>query len=166
MITRKIAPAIAAGCTCVVKLPSETPFSGLALAHLAREAGFPPGVLNVIVSSDSATVGEVLCADKRIKKISFTGSTGVGKILAKQSSSTLKKLSLELGGNAPFIVFDDADVDEAVKGAIACKFRSSGQTCVCANRIYVHESVFDEFSEKLVAAVATFKVGNGLEDGM
>ncbi|KAI5450352.1 hypothetical protein NCC49_003134 [Naganishia albida] len=166
MITRKIAPALAAGCTCVIKVPAETPFSGLALAQLVKDAGFPAGVVNVITSEDSKTVGEVLCASKDIKKVSFTGSTGVGKILAGQSASTLKKLSLELGGNAPFIVFDDADVDAAVQGAIACKFRSSGQTCVCANRIFVHESVADEFTNKLVDAVKKFKVGDGMEQGI
>ncbi|KAJ9093461.1 hypothetical protein QFC19_008320 [Naganishia cerealis] len=166
MITRKIAPALAAGCTCVIKVPAETPFSGLALAELVKQAGFPAGVVNVITSEDSKTVGEVLCASKDIKKVSFTGSTNVGKILAKQSASTLKKLSLELGGNAPFIVFDDADVDAAVQGAIACKFRSSGQTCVCANRLLVQSSVFDEFTQKLVAAVKSFKVGDGAEQGI
>jgi succinate-semialdehyde dehydrogenase/glutarate-semialdehyde dehydrogenase len=166
MITRKIAPALAAGCTCVIKVPAETPFSGLALGQLVMDAGFPAGVVNIITSEDSKTVGEVLCASKDIKKVSFTGSTNVGKILARQSAGTLKKLSLELGGNAPFIVFDDADVDAAVQGAIACKFRSSGQTCVCANRILVHEKVADEFSTKLVDAVNKFKVGDGIEQGM
>lgn len=165
MITRKIAPALAAGCTCVIKVPAETPFSGLALAYLVKEAGFPAGVVNIITSEDSKTVGEVLCASKDIKKVSFTGSTNVGKILARQSASTLKKLSLELGGNAPFIVFDDADINAAVQGAIACKFRSSGQTCVCSNRIFVHSDVYEEFTEKLVAAVEKFKVGDGAEEG-
>ncbi|KAG7562017.1 hypothetical protein FFLO_02572 [Filobasidium floriforme] len=166
MITRKIAPALAAGCTCVIKVPEETPFSGLALMELAQQAGFPPGVLNVITSQDSPKVGQVICASKTIKKVSFTGSTGVGKILAKQCAGTLKKLSFELGGNAPFIVFDDADIDAAVTGAIACKFRSSGQTCVCANRIYVQDGVYDEFSKKLVEAVKKFKVGNGADEGV
>lgn len=165
MIGRKIGPALAAGCTVVVKVPAETPFSALALAELIDRAGFPPGVFNVITSEDSATVGQVMCASPTIKKISFTGSTNVGKILMKQSAGTLKKLSMELGGNAPFIVFDDADLDAAVQGAIACKFRSSGQTCVCANRLYVHEKVYDAFAEKLVTAVRKFKVGNGAEQG-
>ncbi|KAK6603610.1 succinate-semialdehyde dehydrogenase [Botrytis cinerea] len=146
MITRKIAPALAAGCTVVAKSPGETPFTSLALAELAHRAGIPKGVVNF--------------------KVSFTGSTGVGKILMKQSSSTLKKLSFELGGNAPFIVFDDADLDLAVTGAIACKFRSSGQTCVCANRIFVQSGIYDAFAEKFAAKVKDFKVGGGFSDGI
>lgn len=166
MITRKIGPALAAGCTCVIKAPSDTPLSALELMAVAEEAGVPPGVLNVITSKNSRMVAEVLCTHPVIKKITFTGSTGVGKQLMNQSSSTLKKLSMELGGNAPFIVFDDADIDEAVKGAVIAKFRSSGQTCVCANRIYIQEAVYDEFTRKLADAVSKFKVGNGLDQGV
>ncbi|KAK1923343.1 succinate-semialdehyde dehydrogenase [Papiliotrema laurentii] len=166
MITRKVAAALAAGCTCVIKAPSETPFSALALAKLAEEAGVPKGVINVITTGSSSTVGKILATHPIIKKISFTGSTGVGKVLASQCSSTLKKMSLELGGNAPFIVFDDADIDAAVAGAVICKFRSSGQTCVCANRLFVQSKVYDEFAKKLTEAVSKFKVGNGLEQGI
>ncbi|KAL5606047.1 hypothetical protein BROUX41_006179 [Berkeleyomyces rouxiae] len=166
MITRKVGPALAAGCTVVVKLPSEAPFTGLAIAELAHRAGIPDGVVNVITSHNNTTqVGKTLATSPTVRKISFTGSTGVGKILMEQSSSTLKKISMELGGNAPFIVFNDADLDAAVAGAIACKFRSSGQTCVCANRIYVQSGVYSEFSRRLVAAVAQFKVGNGFAPG-
>ena len=168
MITRKIGPAIAAGCTVVAKSPGETPFTANALAELSRRAGIPPGVVNVITAmKNTAEVGSVLTSDPRIKKVSFTGSTNVGKLLMKQSSSTLKKLSFELGGNAPFIVFDDApDLDTAVAGAIACKFRSSGQTCVCANRIYVQEGIYDEFAKKFAEKVGQFKVGYGFDDGV
>lgn len=167
MITRKIGPALAAGCTVVCKSPGETPFTSLAIAELAHRAGIPKGVVNIITALDNTPeVGEVLTTDPVIRKISFTGSTPVGKLLMKQCSSTLKKLSLELGGNAPFIVFDDADVDLAVSGAIASKFRSSGQTCVCANRIFVQKGVYDEFSQKFAAKVREFKVGNGFEEGI
>ncbi|BEJ15017.1 hypothetical protein CspHIS471_0407840 [Cutaneotrichosporon sp. HIS471] len=166
MITRKIGPAMAAGCTCVIKAPSDTPLSALELMAIAEEAGVPAGVLNLVTSKSSRMVAEVLCSHPVIKKISFTGSTGVGKQLMQQSSSTLKKLSMELGGNAPFIVFEDADIDEAVKGAVIAKFRSSGQTCVCANRLFVHAKVYDEFTSKLAEAVRGFKVGNGLEKGI
>jgi succinate-semialdehyde dehydrogenase/glutarate-semialdehyde dehydrogenase len=166
MITRKIAPALAAGCTCVIKAPSDTPLSALALMEIAEQAGVPAGVLNLVTSKNSRMVAQVLCEHPVIKKISFTGSTGVGKQLMQQSSSTLKKLSFELGGNAPFIVFDDADVDAAVAGAVIAKFRSSGQTCVCANRLYIQAKVYDEFVEKLAAAVRGFKVGNGIEAGI
>jgi len=167
MITRKIAPAIAAGCTVVAKSPAETPLTASALAVLAERAGIPPGVVNVITSmSHTPAIGEALCTSPIVRKISFTGSTGVGKLLMKQSASTLKKLSFELGGNAPFIVFDDADVSGAVAGAVSSKFRSSGQTCVCANRIYVQEGVYDKFVEALAAEVAKFKVGNGFEEGV
>ncbi|CAO1629689.1 unnamed protein product [Sympodiomycopsis kandeliae] len=168
MITRKVGPALAAGCTCVVKAPAETPFSAMALVHLAEKVGIPKGVINVITSAkgeNESAMGKELCENPIVKKISFTGSTRVGKILMSQSANTLKKLSMELGGNAPFVVFDDADVDKAVEGAIACKFRGSGQTCVCANRIYVHANVYDEFAKKLSAKVEQFKVGNGLEEG-
>ncbi|KAK9463571.1 aldehyde dehydrogenase domain-containing protein [Lipomyces oligophaga] len=167
MITRKVAAAIAAGCTAVVKPDSETPFTALALGQLALRAGIPPGVLNIVTTKSSlAEMGKMLCEDPRVRKISFTGSTAVGGLLMKQSSSGLKKLSLELGGNAPFIVFEDADIDQAVSAAIACKFRGSGQTCVCANRIYVAAQVYDEFVDKLTQAVRTFVVGNGFADGV
>lgn len=167
MITRKIGPALAAGCTVVCKAPGETPFTAFALAELAHRAGVPKGVVNVIASLENTpAVGKELTTSPVVKKVSFTGSTGVGKLLMNQSSSTLKKLSLELGGNAPFIVFDDADVDAAVAGAIASKFRSSGQTCVCANRIYVQEGIYDEFVTKFVEKVKAFKVGNGFDEGV
>lgn len=168
MITRKIGPALAAGCTVVAKSPGETPFTANALAELSRRAGIPKGVVNIITAmKNTAEVGEVLTTDPRIKKVSFTGSTNVGKLLMKQSSSTLKKLSFELGGNAPFIVFDDApDIDAAVAGAIACKFRSSGQTCVCANRIYVQKGIYDTFAAKFAEKVKNFKVGYGFDDGV
>lgn len=166
MITRKIGPALAAGCTCVIKAPSDTPLSAMALMEIAEQAGIPAGVLNLVTSRNSRMVAKVLCEHPVIKKVSFTGSTGVGKQLMQQSSSTLKKLSMELGGNAPFIVFDDADVDEAVKGALIAKFRSSGQTCVCANRLFIQDKVYDEFTTKLTAAVEKFVVGNGLDAGV
>ncbi|KAI5467338.1 Aldehyde/histidinol dehydrogenase [Mariannaea sp. PMI_226] len=167
MITRKIGPALAAGCTVVCKAPSETPFTSLALAELAHRAGIPKGVVNIVTAHENtAEIGELLTSSPTIKKISFTGSTPVGKLLMKQSAGTLKKLSMELGGNAPFIVFDDADVDAAVTGAIASKFRSSGQTCVCANRIYVQRGIYDEFAQKLTAKVEEFRVGNGFEKGI
>ncbi|KAF7846563.1 hypothetical protein BT93_L4157 [Corymbia citriodora subsp. variegata] len=168
MITRKIAPALAAGCTVVAKSPGETPFTANALAELSRRAGVPKGVVNFVTAlQNTAEVGETLTTDKRIKKVSFTGSTNVGKLLMKQASSTIKKVSWELGGNAPFIVFDDCnDLDAAVAGAIACKFRSSGQTCVCANRLYVQEGIYDKFAEKLAAKVNDFKVGYGFDDGV
>lgn len=166
MITRKVAPALAVGCPVIIRPSNETPFTALAIAKLAEEAGFPKGVVNVVVSRDAAVAGNFLCTHERVSKISFTGSTRVGQILSEQSSSTLKKLSLELGGNAPFIVFDDANIDDAVKGAIASKFRNSGQTCVCVNRFIVHEAVYDEFCQKFVQQVAQLKVGNGLKDGV
>ncbi|MFT2009814.1 NAD-dependent succinate-semialdehyde dehydrogenase [Pontibacter sp. 13R65] len=163
MITRKVGPALAAGSTVVVKPPSETPLTALAISYLAQKAGFPPGVYNTITSSNSSEIGKELCENTKVRKLSFTGSTPVGKILMTQSASTLKKLSLELGGNAPFIVFDDADLDAAVKGAILSKFRNNGQTCVCVNRVLVQESVYDAFVEKFTQAVADLKVGNGLQ---
>ena len=162
MITRKCAPALGVGCPVVIKPASQTPFSALALAVLAEQAGFPKGVFNVITGSANE-IGKELTENPIVKKISFTGSTEVGKILLKQSSSTVKKVSMELGGHAPFIVFDDANIDEAVTGAITSKFRNTGQTCICANRLFVHEKVYDEFLEKFVAEVAKIKVGNGLE---
>lgn len=167
MITRKIGPALAAGCTVVAKSPGETPFTSLALAELAHRAGIPKGVVNIITSlHNTAEVGEALTSSPTVKKISFTGSTTVGQILMRQSSDTLKKLSFELGGNAPFIVFDDADLDSAVTGAISSKFRSSGQTCVCANRIYVQRGIYDKFASKFVEKVKKFKVGNGSDEGV
>ena len=166
MITRKIAPALAAGCTIVCKPAEDTPLSALALAALAEQAGFPKGVVNVITTRDPAPVGELLATDPAIRGLTFTGSTAVGRLLMRQASSTLKKVSLELGGNAPFIVFEDADLDAAVAGVIASKFRNSGQTCVCANRIFVQEKVYDVFAAKLVEAVKRLKTGNGLEPGI
>jgi succinate-semialdehyde dehydrogenase/glutarate-semialdehyde dehydrogenase len=162
MITRKVAPALAAGCTVVVKPASQTPYSALALAALAARAGVPAGVLNVITGA-AAAIGAELTANPTVRKLSFTGSTSVGKQLMAQCAGTLKKLSLELGGNAPFIVFDDADLDAAVAGAIASKFRNTGQTCVCANRLLVQAGVYEDFTRKLVHAVAQLKVGDGLE---
>lgn len=166
MITRKIAPAIAAGCTAVVKPAEDTPLSALALAALAQDAGLPPGVLNIVTTSDPGSVGGELTSNPMVKKVSFTGSTEVGKLLMRQSADTVKKVSLELGGNAPFIVFDDADIDEAVKGAVAAKYRNAGQTCVCANRIFAQETIYDAFVEKLAAAVKELKVGNGMQPGV
>lgn len=165
MITRKIAPALAVGCTVVVKPAEETPFSAFALAALAELAGIPAGVFNVI-TGDPEKIGGEMTSNLLVRKLSFTGSTRVGSLLMQQCAPTIKKVSLELGGNAPFIVFDDADLDAAVKGAIASKFRNSGQTCVCANRILVQEPVYAEFSEKLVKAVQELKVGNGLTEGV
>ena len=162
MITRKVAPALAAGCTVVVKPASQTPYSALALAALAARAGVPAGVLNVITGG-AAAIGAELTANPTVRKLSFTGSTSVGKQLMAQCAGTLKKLSLELGGNAPFIVFDDADLDAAVAGALASKFRNTGQTCVCANRLLVQAGVYEDFTRKLVHAVAQLKVGDGLE---
>lgn len=166
MITRKISPALAAGCTVVVKPAEDTPLSALALAALAEEAGFPAGVLNVLTTTDAAGVGKVLTSHRLVRKVSFTGSTRVGKLLMEQSASTVKKLSLELGGNAPFIVLDDADLDAAVQGAIASKYRNAGQTCVCANRILVQDKVYDRFVEMFTTAVSQLKVGNGLAEGV
>jgi succinate-semialdehyde dehydrogenase/glutarate-semialdehyde dehydrogenase len=167
MITRKIAPALAAGCTVVAKSPGETPFTSAAIAELASRAGIPPGVVNFISALDNTPeVGETLTSSNTVKKVSFTGSTRVGKMLMAQSADTLKKLSFELGGNAPFIVFDDADLDTAVAGAIASKFRSSGQTCVCANRLFVQSGIYDKFSEAFAEKVRNFKVGGGYEDGV
>ncbi|CEP64247.1 succinate-semialdehyde dehydrogenase (NAD(P)(+)) LALA0_S10e05842g [Lachancea lanzarotensis] len=167
MITRKAAAAIAAGCTVVLKPDSQTPLSALALAYLAEKAGIPAGVFNIVLThKDTPAFGLKLCESPKVKKVSFTGSTNVGKILMKQSASTLKKLSFELGGNAPLIIFDDADLDKAVEQAIASKFRGLGQTCVCANRLYAHESVIDEFSSRLASHVNKFVIGHGLKDGV
>ncbi len=168
MITRKVAPALAAGCTVIIKPAELTPLTALAAAELAIRAGIPAGVLNMITADadNSIAVGKVLCASDVVRHISFTGSTEVGRILMAQSAPTVKKLSLELGGNAPFIVFDDADIDSAVEGAFASKYRNAGQTCVCSNRFYVQAGVYDEFVTKFAAKVKTAKVGNGFEEGV
>ena len=163
-IARKVAPALAAGCTVVVKPAEDTPLSALALAELADRAGIPPGVLNVVTARDPVEVGKELTANPIVRKVSFTGSTEVGRLLMRQSSDTIKKLSLELGGNAPFIVFEDADLEAALKGAMISKYRNGGQTCVCANRIFVHESVIGEFSRKMAEAATKLKVGRGDDD--
>lgn len=159
MITRKVGPALAAGCTVILKPASETPLSALALAALAEQAGIPAGVFNVVAGVDAKTIGGVLTQSPIVRKLSFTGSTRIGKLLMAQSADTVKKLSLELGGNAPFIVFDDADIDAAVQGALIAKFRNSGQTCVCANRILVQETIYDAFAERLAQAVNKLQVG-------
>lgn len=165
MITRKAGAALAAGCTMVIKPAAETPYSAFALAELAERAGIPAGVLN-IVTGDAAAIGGVLTSSPIVRKLSFTGSTAVGVKLMEQCAPTIKKLSLELGGNAPFIVFDDADIDAAVEGAMISKYRNNGQTCVCANRIYVQDAVYDEFSSKLSAAVEKLNIGNGMDEGV
>jgi succinate-semialdehyde dehydrogenase/glutarate-semialdehyde dehydrogenase len=168
MITRKVAPALAAGCPVIIKPAEQTPLSALACAELALRAGMPPGMLNILTgdADSSIAIGNVLCASDTVRHLSFTGSTEVGRILMKQCAPTIKKLSLELGGNAPFIVFDDADIDSAVEGAMVSKYRNAGQTCVCANRIYVQDAVYDQFVEKLAAKAAGIKVGNGFEAGV
>jgi succinate-semialdehyde dehydrogenase/glutarate-semialdehyde dehydrogenase len=168
MITRKVAPALAAGCTVIIKPAELTPLTALAAAELALRAGIPPGVLNMVTadSENSIAIGKVLCASPVVRHISFTGSTEVGRILMAQSAPTVKKMSLELGGNAPFIVFDDANVDSAVEGAMLSKYRNAGQTCVCANRFYVQSAVYDEFVTKFTAKVKALKVGNGFEPGV
>jgi len=166
MITRKVAPALAAGCTVVGKPATETPLSALALCVLAEEAGVPAGVLNMVVGSNSRAIGGELTSNPIVKKVTFTGSTPVGKILMAQCASTVKKTSMELGGNAPFIIFDDADLDAAVAGAVASKYRNAGQTCVCSNRMLVQDTVYDAFVEKLSAAVAEFTVGDGFADSV
>ncbi len=164
MITRKVAPALAAGCAVVLKPASQTPFSAIALADLAEQAGLPAGLFSVVTGSAQA-IGDVLTASAHVRKLSFTGSTEVGVALMRQSAGTIKKLALELGGNAPFLVFDDADLDAAVEGAIVAKFRNNGQTCVCANRIYVQDGVYDAFAERLAAALGVLKVGDGMAPG-
>ncbi len=168
MITRKVAPALAAGCPVIIKPAELTPLTALAAAELAVRAGVPAGVMNLLTadSDNSIAIGKVLCASDVVRHISFTGSTEVGRILMAQSAPTVKKMSLELGGNAPFIVFDDADIDSAVEGAMASKYRNAGQTCVCANRIYVQDGVYDQFVEKFSAKVTALKVGNGFDDGV
>ena len=166
MITRKCAPALAAGCPVVIKPASETPLSALAIAELADQAGIPKGILNVVVGTHSSEIGLALTESKIVRKLSFTGSTAVGKILTRNCADTMKKVSMELGGNAPFIVFDDADLDSAVSGALISKFRNTGQTCVCSNRILVQEGIYDEFVTRLADAVKTLNVGNGMEEGI
>ena len=168
MITRKVAPALAAGCPVVIKPAELTPLTALAAAELAIRAGIPAGVVNIITadSDNSIAIGKVFCSSDIVRHISFTGSTEVGRILMAQSAPSIKKLALELGGNAPFIVFDDADIDSAVEGAMASKYRNAGQTCVCANRIYVQDAVYDEFVQKFSAKVKTLKVGNGFDEGV
>ncbi len=168
MITRKVSPALAAGCPVIIKPAELTPLTALAAAELAIRAGIPAGVLNIVTadSDNSVAVGKVFCASNTVRHISFTGSTEVGRILMAQSAPSVKKMSLELGGNAPFIVFDDADIDSAVEGAFASKYRNAGQTCVCSNRIYAQAGIYDEFVKKFAAKVATAKVGNGFEDGI
>jgi succinate-semialdehyde dehydrogenase/glutarate-semialdehyde dehydrogenase len=165
MLTRKIAPALAVGCTVVCKPANETPLSAFAFVELAERAGVPPGVINIL-GGVTREIGAELTGNPIVRKLTFTGSTEVGKLLMEQCAATVKRTSMELGGNAPFIVFDDADLEEAVKGAMICKFRNAGQTCVCANRILVQESVYDEFAEKLMAAMAGLKLGHGIEDGV
>ena len=165
MITRKVGPALAAGCAIIVRPPTLTPLSALALGVLADRAGLPKGVLSIIPSTDSSGIGKEFCENPTVRKLSFTGSTEVGRILLKQAADQVMKCSMELGGNAPFIVFDDADLDAAVEGAIASKYRNNGQTCVCANRIYVQAGIYDAFAEKLRVAVAAMTVGDGLKEG-
>ncbi len=166
MITRKVTPALAAGCTAVVKPAEDTPLSALALAALAEQAGLPKGVLNIVTTTNPAPIGEELTSNPLVRMVTFTGSTEVGKLLMGQAAMTVKRVGLELGGNAPFVVFDDADIDKAVAGAVASKYRNAGQTCVCANRIYVQAGVYDAFAEKLAAEVAKMKVGDGTEPGI
>ncbi|WP_417876982.1 NAD-dependent succinate-semialdehyde dehydrogenase [Vibrio sp.] len=166
MITRKAAPALAAGCSFIVKPANQTPLSAYAIAELAYQAGLPKELLVVVNNHSSVAIGDLFCQHPDIQKLSFTGSTGVGSQLIKQCADTIKRTSMELGGNAPFIVFDDADIEEAVKGAIASKFRNAGQTCVCANRFYVQDAVYDQFVENFKVAVAELKVGNGIEPGV
>ena len=165
LVTRKVAPALAAGCTVVLRPADQTPLSALALAELGERAGIPAGVFNVI-TGDAPPIGEELCANSSVRKITFTGSTAVGRLLMRQSSPTVKRLSLELGGNAPFIVFDDADLDKAVEGLMVSKFRNAGQTCVCANRVFVHDSIYEEFARQVSVKVSELKVGNGLEENV
>ena len=166
MITRKVAPGIAAGCACVLKPAEQTPLSALALAELGERAGFPAGVMNIVTGMDAPAIGETMCADDRIRKMTFTGSTEVGRILMRQSAASVKKMSLELGGNAPLLVFDDADLDKTVTGAMMSKFRNAGQTCVCANRIFVQDGIYDAFAKRLAEATDALQVGNGMTDGV
>lgn len=165
MITRKVGPALAAGCTVVVKPGEDTPLCALAMAKLAEQAGIPKGVVNVVTTSRPADIGNVLCRHPLVRKVSFTGSTPVGKLILRQAADTVKKVSLELGGNAPFIVFDDADIEKAVQGALISKYRNAGQTCVCTNRLYVHDAIYDEFVTRYSQAVSELEIGNGLVEG-
>ncbi|MFG0325862.1 MAG: NAD-dependent succinate-semialdehyde dehydrogenase [Phycisphaerales bacterium JB037] len=165
MITRKLGPALASGCTAVIKPAEDTPLSAIAIAQLALEAGFPPGVVN-LVTGDAQTIGDTLLADPRVRKLSFTGSTEVGRLLMKKAADNIMRLSLELGGHAPFIVFDDADLDRAVTAAAACKFRNAGQTCICANRFFVHERIHDDFVARFTSAMNRHRVGDGLDEGV
>ena len=164
MITRKVAPALAAGCTFVAKPAAETPLSAFALAVLAEEAGVPPGVFNVVCGEDSKAIGGEITRNPIVRKLSFTGSTAVGKLLIQQCAETVKKVSMELGGNAPFIVFDDADIEAAVSGAMASKYRNSGQTCVCANRLLVQDGIYDAFAQRLAEEVSKFQLGNAVDE--
>jgi len=166
MITRKVAPALAVGCPVVIKPSELTPYSALALAALAERAGFPAGVLNIVTGANAKEIGDELCANPTVRKLGFTGSTRVGKLLMAQCAATVKRVSLELGGNAPLIIFDDADLDKAVAGTLASKYRNCGQTCVCANRIFVHDAIYDEFAQRLGAAVGAMRQGAGHEDGV
>ncbi len=164
MIARKVAPALAAGCTVVIKPAAETPLSALAMAELSLQAGIPKGVINLVPTSEASVIGEAITSSSKVRKISFTGSTKVGKILMSQAAENVQRVTMELGGNAPFIVFDDADIDDAVEGIMASKFRNSGQTCVCANRVFIHETIYQEIVEKLTNKVESMKTGSGLED--
>src|SRR3569623_932027 len=166
MLARMMAPALAAGCAVVSKPASETPLSAIALAKLAEMAGLPAGLFNLILSTDAAAIGQEFCSNPSVRKLSFTGSTNVGKILMRQAADQIQRLSLELGGNAPFIVFNDADLDAAVDGALISKYRNNGQTCVCANRLYVQSGVYDAFAKKLAEKVGAMKVGDGFEAGV
>ncbi|WP_299667555.1 NAD-dependent succinate-semialdehyde dehydrogenase [uncultured Psychromonas sp.] len=165
MITRKVGPALAAGCTVIVKPGEDTPLCALAMAKLAEQAGIPKGVINIVTTKQPAIVGEVLCTHPFVRKVSFTGSTAIGKHILAQASQTVKKVSMELGGNAPFIVFDDADIDKAVQGALISKYRNAGQTCVCTNRLYLHDAIYDQFMDKFTKAVSELRLGCGLIDG-
>lgn len=165
MIARKVAPALAAGCTVIVKPSEDTPLCALAMAKLAEQAGIPNGVINVVTTTQPAVVGEVLCTHPLVRKVSFTGSTAVGKHILAQAAGTVKKVSMELGGNAPFIVFDDADIDKAVQGALVSKYRNAGQTCVCTNRLYLHDAIYDQFMAKFTTVVSELRLGCGLESG-
>src|SRR5690606_30440634 len=166
MVTRKIAPALAAGCTAVLKPAEQTPLTAISLMEIFEEAGFPAGVVNMVTTQDPAAVGQEFLSNRTVRKITFTGSTEVGKLIMRGAADQVKRISLELGGHAPVIVFDDADLETAVKGTIASKFRNMGQTCVCANRIYVHRNIFDQFAQRLAEHVATMRVGNGLDEGV
>ena len=166
MIARKVGPALAIGCSFVAKPAAETPLSALAMAVLAERAGLPKGLLSVITSTDAAAIGQELCDNPKVRKLTFTGSTQVGRILMRQAADQVMKTSMELGGNAPFIVFDDADLDAAVEGAMVSKYRNNGQTCVCANRIYVQAGVYDAFADKLAKAVGEMKIGDGFDEGV